>query len=61
MIFCLAVGILLTYVLTPSYRAKIVLEVLAINQDFMNNKDIDPNMSSSRQMDAYLETEMRLL
>jgi polysaccharide biosynthesis transport protein len=60
MTFCLAVGILLTYVLTPTYRARIVLEVLAINGNFMNNKDIDPNMSSW-QMDAYLETQIRLL
>ncbi|MBV9267647.1 MAG: polysaccharide biosynthesis tyrosine autokinase [Acidobacteriaceae bacterium] len=61
--FCLVAGIAVTYLIPPTYRARTVLEVLAVNRDFMNNKDIDPNMSLSAmsEMDSYVETQTRLM
>ncbi len=56
----LAASVLATFVMTPSYKATTVVEVLPVNQDFFNNRDIDPNMSTST-MDSYLETQTRLL
>jgi capsular exopolysaccharide synthesis family protein len=46
--------------MTPSYKALTVVEVLPVNQDFLNNREINPNMSTST-MDNYLETQTRLL
>jgi capsular exopolysaccharide synthesis family protein len=57
---CLAAGLLITFFLTPKYRAKTVIEILTVNQDFMNNKDIDPNVTSSAA-ESYLETQTKLL
>ena len=60
MLLCLAAGLLVTFLMSPSYKAKTLLEVSAENQDFMNNKNIDPNASAST-MDSYLETQTKLL
>jgi polysaccharide biosynthesis transport protein len=57
---CLLVGAIVTFFMRPSYKAKTLVEVLAVNQDFLNNKDIDPNASAST-MDTYLETQTKLL
>jgi succinoglycan biosynthesis transport protein ExoP len=53
-------SLVVTFLMTPSYKAKAVIEVMAANQDFLNNKEVDPNMSGST-MDTYLDTETRLL
>ena len=60
MLACLAAGLLVTFLMNPSYKAKTLLEVSAVNQEFMNGKNIDPNISSST-MDSYLETQTKLL
>lgn len=60
MLACLAVGLLITFFLTPAYKAKALIEILIVNQDFMNNKDIDPNSSASSS-ESYLETQTKLL
>ncbi len=59
-IACLLLGGLVTFFMTPSYKAKAVVEVLAVNPEFLNNKDVDPNTSGST-MDTYLETQTKLL
>jgi capsular exopolysaccharide synthesis family protein len=56
----LAASGIVTCLMTPSYRATTMVEVLPVNQDFLNNRDIDPNLSTST-MDSYLETQTRLL
>ena len=60
MLSCLAAGLLVTFFLTPSFRAKALIEILVVNQDFMNNKDIDPNAAASSN-ESYLETQTKLL
>lgn len=60
MLACLAVGLLVTFLMNPTYKAKTVVEVLAVNGDFMHNKDIDPNVSPTT-MDSYVETQTKLL
>ena len=60
MLSCLAAGLLVTFFLTPSYRAKALIEILVVNQDFLNNKDIDPNIAASSN-ESYLETQTKLL
>src|SRR5450755_434602 len=58
-LLCLAAGLLVTFLMSPSYKAKTLLEVSAENQDFIS-KNIDPNSSAST-MDSYLETQTKLL
>lgn len=60
MLVCLLLGGLITFLMPPRYKARTMVEVLAVNGDFMNNKDIDPNQSGS-SMDSYLETQTKLL
>jgi succinoglycan biosynthesis transport protein ExoP len=60
MLSCLAAGLLVTFFITPAYKAKALIEILAVNQDFMNNKDIDPNVSGS-STESYIETQTKLL
>lgn len=57
---CLVAGVFYTLVASKVYKSQTVLEVMTINQDFMNNKNVDPNsqMSSS---DTYLDTQSKLL
>jgi capsular exopolysaccharide synthesis family protein len=57
---CLLASGLISCFMTPSYKAKAVVEVLPVNGDFLNTKDINPNMASST-MDTYLDTQTRLL
>ncbi len=59
-LLCLLLAGLATLLMSPKYRAKTLVEVLTVNGDFMNGKDIDPNTSGST-MDSYLETQTKLL
>lgn len=58
---CLAAGTLITFLMPPSYKAKTLVEVLAVNGEFLNNKDVDPNVAGGSTMDTYLETQTKLL
>src|SRR5258708_4444898 len=60
LLLCLAGSVLVTLLSAPIYRSKALLEVMAVNQDFMNNKNVDPNVSTSAP-DAYIETQTKLL
>jgi capsular exopolysaccharide synthesis family protein len=42
------------------YQSEAILEVMGINQDFMNSKEVDPT-SSQLTGDAYIETQTKLL
>lgn len=57
---CLVASAIYSLVASKVYKSQTVLEVMTINQDFMNNKNVDPNsqMSSS---DTYLDTQSKLL
>jgi polysaccharide biosynthesis transport protein len=57
---CILGSLLVTLLSAPVYRSKALLEVMAVNQDFMNNKDIDPNVSPAAP-DGYIETQTKLL
>jgi capsular exopolysaccharide synthesis family protein len=58
--FFLLAGLIWMKVSPVSYRSKILLEVLAQNQDFLNNKALDPN-TSMPSPDTYVETQTKLL
>jgi polysaccharide biosynthesis transport protein len=55
---CLAASVIFTLVSGKKYKSTTVLEVMTINQDFMNNKNVDPNQP---QTDTYLDTQTKLL
>ncbi|MGA8595254.1 MAG: polysaccharide biosynthesis tyrosine autokinase, partial [Bryobacteraceae bacterium] len=55
---CLAASVIYTAVSSKVYKSVAVLEVMSINQDFMNNKNVDPN---TPQTDTYLDTQTKLL
>ena len=57
---CILLSLLATAAMKKTYRARMVLEVLGTNQDFMNNKDLDPNTSIATS-DALVETQSKLL
>jgi succinoglycan biosynthesis transport protein ExoP len=57
---CLVLSALATLFMSPSYKAAALIEVLPVNQEFLNSKDIDPNSSGST-IDSYLDTQSRLL
>ena len=42
------------------YQSEAILEVMGINQDFMNSKEVDPT-STQLTGDAYIETQTKLL
>ncbi len=43
-----------------TYQSKVLLEVLAVNEEFLNNKALDPN-TAMQSADTYLETQTKLL
>jgi polysaccharide biosynthesis transport protein len=56
----LLASVVVTLLSDKIYRSKTVLEVMAINQDFMNSKNVDP-LSSVPSQDSYVETQSKLL
>ncbi len=57
---CLGISLLVTFLMPPAYKSKILLEVMQMNPEFMNGKDIDPN-GAPGAADAYMETQTKLL
>ncbi len=58
----LLLGVALTFILKPVYRAKTALEVLNINQDFFYNKQTNPLSDSDVNSDTSdLQTQVRIL
>jgi polysaccharide biosynthesis transport protein len=57
---CILGSLVVTLLSAPVYGSKALLEVMAVNRDFMNNKDIDPNVSSTAS-DGYIATQTKLL
>ncbi len=55
----LLLSVLYTLVAHKVYQSEAILEVMGINQDFMNSKEVDPT-SSQLTGDAYIETQTKL-
>ena len=56
----LLLSVLYTLLAHKVYKAEVILEVMGLNQDFMNSKDVDPTASQVTG-DAYVETQTKLL
>jgi polysaccharide biosynthesis transport protein len=56
----LLLSLLYTLVAPKTYKSETILEVIGINQDFMNSKDVEQT-SSSVTGDQYIETQTKLL
>lgn len=56
----LLLSVLYTLLAHKVYKAEVILEVMGINQDFMNTKDVDPT-ASQVSGDQYVETQTKLL
>ncbi|HXE13953.1 MAG TPA: polysaccharide biosynthesis tyrosine autokinase [Bryobacteraceae bacterium] len=57
---CLVAAAIYTVLASKVYKAQTVLEVMTVNQDFMNNKNVDPTSQLSGS-DTYLDTQSKLL
>ncbi len=62
-IACAALGLGIAAIQTPMYRSHATIELLGINQNFLNLREVDPHASSSGESagDAYISTEIELL
>ncbi|MFZ0594029.1 MAG: polysaccharide biosynthesis tyrosine autokinase [Bryobacteraceae bacterium] len=62
-IVCAALGLGIAALQTPMYRSHATVELLGINQNFLNLREVDPHASSSGESagDAYISTEIELL
>jgi succinoglycan biosynthesis transport protein ExoP len=60
---CAAVGLGTALLQTPMYRSHATVELLGINQNFLNSRDVDPHASSTESSgsDSYIGTEIELL
>jgi len=56
----LLLSVLYTVVSPKVYKSEVILEVMGINQDFMNSKEVDPT-SNQVTGDQYIETQTKLL
>jgi succinoglycan biosynthesis transport protein ExoP len=56
----LLLGVLYTLVAHKTYKSEAILEVMGVNQDFMNNKDVDPTATQVTG-DEFIETQTKLL
>jgi capsular exopolysaccharide synthesis family protein len=61
-IACTAIGYGVALSRTPMYQSHATVELLGINQNFLNQREVDPNSSSGALGgDAYVGTEIELL
>ena len=62
-IACAALGFGVAEIQTPMFRSHATIELLGINQNFLNLREVDPHASSSGgdAGDSYLSTEIELL
>lgn len=60
---CAAVGLGAALLQTPMYRSHATVELLGINQNFLNSREVDPHASSTESSsgDSYVGTEIELL
>ena len=56
----LLLAVLYTLVAHKTYKSEAILEVMGVNSDFMNTKDVDPTSQSVTGAD-YIETQTKLL
>jgi polysaccharide biosynthesis transport protein len=60
---CAVLGYSIGLLQTPLYQSRVTVELLGINQNFLNLREVDPNgaSSGSNGADSYIGTEMELL
>lgn len=60
---CAAIGIGIALVQAPMYRSQATVELLGINENFMNLREVNPNAPSTSlsPTDSYVSTEIELL
>ena len=58
---CAAIGLGAALLQTPMYRAYATVELLGINQNFLNQREVDPHASDASGSDSYISTEVELL
>ena len=60
---CAAVGLGIAMVQAPMYRSQATVELLGINDNFMNMREVNPNAPSTgaSPADSYVSTEIELL
>jgi len=59
---CAAIGLFIALKQTPIYRSSATVELLGINENFMNMRDVDPNTKvAGSTSDAHVQTEVQLL
>ena len=55
-------ALVLAYSQAPVYQAKALIEVQGINENFLNHRDIDPNVEAgSIEIEPYLQTQIKIL
>src|SRR2546423_1281213 len=58
---CALAGCLLSLTQTPMYQARTSLEIQAVNENFLQMKDVDPNTADGYSAEALMETQVKLL
>lgn len=59
---CAAIGFFIAMKQTPIYRSSATVELLGINENFMNMRDVDPNTKvAGSTTEAHVQTEIQLL
>ena len=59
---CAAIGLFVALKQTPIYESSAMVELLGINENFMNMRDVDPNTKTAGSTpDSHVETEIQLL
>lgn len=58
---CAIFGLAIAEMETPMFKSHATVELLGINQNFLNSRDVDPHASGGDSGDAYISTEIELL
>ncbi|MDQ6663870.1 MAG: exopolysaccharide transport family protein, partial [Acidobacteriota bacterium] len=57
-----SMGILITIPQKPAYQARALIEIQSLNTNFLNRRDIEPNVEFGELlMDTYIQTQLKLL
>lgn len=61
-ILCAAIGYGISRIETPSYRSSATVELLGVNSDFLNLREVQPNASTNvtGTSESYLQTQIEL-
>ncbi|MDQ6706773.1 MAG: GumC family protein, partial [Acidobacteriota bacterium] len=57
-----SIGILLAILQKPVYEARALIEIQSLNENFLNRRDIEPNVEfGALLMDTYIQTQLKLM